>query len=57
MKRLWAEAMVERYGGIPTETEWAGDPIASRLKSSLAESLRQEISWLAREALDKRSPK
>lgn len=57
MKRFWAEAMLDRYGGIPNESQWARDPIASRLRAPLAASLRQEMPPVAREALQKRIPK
>lgn len=57
MKRFWAEAMLDHYGGIPNESQWARDPIASRLRAPLAASLRQEMPPLAREALQKRIPK
>lgn len=53
MKHFWAKAMVDRYHGVPTEEQWASDPIASRLSGSLAESLREEVFRFAREAISK----
>jgi hypothetical protein len=49
----WAEAMVARYGGVPTEDEWRSDPIASRLKPSLAASLHDEIIRRTSELVEK----
>ena len=41
--RLWAEAMVERYGGVPTEAQLAVDPIYSRLNPPLNPSFRNDL--------------
>lgn len=49
--------MLEKYGGPPTEVNWASDPIASRLTPARAESLRYEILRLAVEAFEKQSKK
>jgi hypothetical protein len=57
MKHLWAEAMLDRYGDVPTEAQWVSDPIASRLSAHLGESLHGEVPRFAREALEKRAPK
>ena len=54
MKHLWAEAMLDHYGDVPTEVQWVNDPIASRLSAHLAESLHAEVPRFAREALEKR---
>jgi hypothetical protein len=35
LQRLWAKAMLDRYGNRPIESEWARDPIASRIGASL----------------------
>ena len=43
----WAQALVERYGGVPTETQWIKDPIASQLDSQLVNSLHDEVFRLA----------
>jgi hypothetical protein len=56
-KRMWAEALVERYGAPPTETEWANDPIASRLRHPQAATLHDEMIRLAADALQKRHGK
>ncbi len=51
--RDWADALVERYGGVPVGPEWDNDPIVSRLKPELAESLRPEMLRLTSEAWEK----
>jgi hypothetical protein len=53
----WAEAMVERYGGVPLEVQWVDDPIASRISRQLADSVHDEIFRLAAEARDKQAKK
>jgi hypothetical protein len=35
-RRLWAEALVDRYGAAPSQMQWLQDPIASRLKPELS---------------------
>lgn len=54
MQRLWAEAMLDRYGAVPSEAQWAKDPIASRLKTSQREQLRESVLRFAAEASAKR---
>ena len=51
--RDWADALVERYGGVPVGPEWDNDPIVSGLKPALAESLHPEMLRLASEAWEK----
>jgi hypothetical protein len=53
----WAEAMVERYGGPPTESQWKNDPIASRLKPELAAALHDSMMRYAAETFAGRAPK
>jgi hypothetical protein len=53
-RQLLAEAMLERYGKVPGETEWATDPIASRLKERASPELRQSVVRFAAEAQSKR---
>jgi hypothetical protein len=53
MQRAWAEAMLDKYGKAPSETEWATDPISSRLKDRASE-LRQSVVRFAAEAQSKR---
>jgi hypothetical protein len=53
-RRQWAEAMVERYGAAPTAAQWSKDPIASRLKPEVAESLHSEVARLSVEVVRKR---
>ena len=55
LKRWWAEAMVDKYRGVPNEVNWANDPIASRIRPELATSLHDEILRLAAEAFEKRA--
>jgi hypothetical protein len=54
MRRAWAEAMLDRYGKVPDESDWANDPIASKLKSGSTTELRQIVMRLARETSRKR---
>jgi len=54
LKQQWAGAMVEKYGGVPTDGQWTSDPIASRLKPQLAESLHNDMIRLAIDTLQKR---
>jgi len=55
MQRTWAEAMLDRYGKAPSDSEFATDPIASRLKDRASPELRQSVVRLAVEALSKRT--
>lgn len=57
LKHWWAEAMVEKYRGVPNEANWANDPIATHLTPELAESLHYEILRLAVEAFIKPTKK
>ena len=52
LKRWWAEAIVARYGGVPSEAQWLSDPIVSRLKLSRLEAWRDDIIRLAAEAVE-----
>jgi hypothetical protein len=54
MHRAWAEAMLERYGRAPSESEWAQDPIASRLKDRASPELRYSVMRFATEGQSKR---
>jgi hypothetical protein len=49
-----AEAMLERYGKVPGDSEWATDPIASRLKDRASPELRQSVVRLAEDAQRRR---
>jgi hypothetical protein len=53
-KQMWAEAMVDRYSGAPTPSQWARDPVASRLKPEDDASLREQMIRLTSEAVFKR---
>jgi hypothetical protein len=57
MKHVWADAVLTRYGGVPTDAQWAGDLIASGLSRLLAQSLHREMSQLVNEALQARASK
>jgi hypothetical protein len=52
----WAEALVERYGAAPSQTQWMKDPIASRLKPELS-VLEYHVRQLAGEEAAKRNKK
>jgi hypothetical protein len=52
-----AEAMLDRYGKVPSQTEWTTDPIASRLKDRASPELRQSVLRFAAEAQSKRERK
>lgn len=54
MQRAWAEAMLDKYGKVPGETEWATDPIAFRLKDQSSQELRQSVLRFAADAKSKR---
>jgi hypothetical protein len=47
--------MLDEYGRVPNEVDWASDPIASGLKPALVASLHYEILRLAVEAFEKRT--
>lgn len=54
MQRAWAESLVDRYGKVPGESEWAKDPLFSRLKDRPSLDLRQSVARLAPDAQRKR---
>ena len=54
VQRLWAEAIIERYGRVPGEFEWSKDPLAIRLKTSRHEQLRENVIGFATDAIAKR---
>lgn len=47
MRHQWFEAVVNRYGIVPDRSRWARDPIASRLRPALAESVFADLTRLA----------
>jgi hypothetical protein len=55
-RRQWAEALVDRYGAVPTPTQWMKDPIASRLRPGLA-ILDYDVRRFTVEAAEKRARK
>jgi hypothetical protein len=56
-RREWAEALVERDGGAPSEAQWAADPIASRLKPALRQAFHNDVVRFSIEAAAKRTQK
>jgi hypothetical protein len=54
MQRLWAEAMVDRYQRVPDGEQWANDPLAVRLNTSLPQQLRESVVGFAKEASARR---
>ena len=54
MQRTWAEAMLDRYGRVPGDSEWATDPIVSRLNDRASPELRQSVMRFATDAQTKR---
>ncbi len=54
VRRWWAEAMLERYHGVPTEEQWQRDPIAARLKPLQANSLHDEMLRRTSELVERR---
>ena len=53
----WAEAMVDKYGGVPSEAQWRNDPIVSRLQSAHADSVHDSMIRMASELVEKRGQK
>jgi hypothetical protein len=43
LQRLWALALYERYRGIPTESEMATDPIATRLSAGVPLAVKARL--------------
>ena len=54
MRCTWAEAMLDRYGKVPGDSEWAADPIVSRLNDRASSEVRQSLIRFAAEAQSKR---
>jgi hypothetical protein len=55
VRRYWADAMLDKYRGVPVSSEWASDPIVSRLKAPQAASLHNEMIRYTSEAFEKRA--
>jgi hypothetical protein len=51
----WADAMVEKYGAVPTESQWAVDPVVSILGIMRSKILHDDVMRAASEALQKRT--
>jgi hypothetical protein len=43
LERRWADVMVDRYRGVPIQSEWASDPIVSRMSPAIVESMRRDM--------------
>jgi hypothetical protein len=43
LRKFWAEAMVDRYGGVPTQGQWATDPFASKVDPSDEPTVRKDV--------------
>ena len=54
-QRRLAEAMLDRYGNVPTESDWAQDPIATRLRPEKATGLKDRVLALTLEIQQNRS--
>lgn len=54
-RQSWAEALVDEYSGVLTDTQWRSDPIASRLTPSRAESLHNDMIRRTSEIIEKRT--
>lgn len=54
MKNLWAQAMLDRYGNIPSPEEWQRDPLASRLKPEQRTKLQESVTRFGSESRGKR---
>jgi len=54
MQHHWAESLLNRYGEVPDDSEWAADPIASRLSDRVSPELRRTVLNLADDIRRKR---
>lgn len=54
MQRLWADAMLDRYGGVPGDRQWAQDAIATRIGVVHVSSLKGSVTEYARRAQELR---
>jgi hypothetical protein len=50
----WAEAMVEKYGGVPTESEWRRDPLVGFLDPAQAAAFHDPVIRAAFEFVEAR---
>jgi hypothetical protein len=57
LRHAWAEALIERYGGVPTDAQWRTDSLASRLKPGLAGAFHSDMRRLAAQASTKSTRK
>lgn len=48
MQRAWAESLWERYGRVPDESEWEKDPIASSIRPSQRQLVKENVLKFAR---------
>ena len=55
LRKFWAEAMVNRYSGAPTERQWAEDPFISRLNLSDEAELHKDLITYANAVVEQRA--
>lgn len=53
-QRFWAEAMLEKYRRVPTESDWETDPIASRLTVERTTNVKRQVLFRASEVHQQR---
>jgi hypothetical protein len=53
VKDMWAEAMVVRYSGVPTESQWMTDPIVTKLKTPTAGTIHNDMIRKSAEAVER----
>lgn len=54
-RNLWAEAMVDRYGGVPTPEQWGSDPMVAGMKPDTVKALRDDMYRQMEDIWDKRT--
>ena len=55
LRKFWAEAMVDRYNGVPTESQWATDPFVSRLNPSDEPAVHKDMLGYAIAVVERRA--
>jgi hypothetical protein len=55
LRKWWAEAMVDRYNGVPTESQWATDPFVSQLNPSDEPALHKDMMGYAIAVVERRA--
>jgi hypothetical protein len=54
LRKFWAEALVDRYGGAPTGSQWAADPFVSRVNPSDEPALHKAMLGLTIDVVQRR---